>query len=416
MSNENKKTALPKLRFPEFQGEEEWEEKPLGEVCEVLNNRRKPITGSDRAKGQYPYYGASGVVDYVKDFIFDERLLLVGEDGAKWGAFENTAFIVDGKYWVNNHAHVLRPREISDTLLEKYLVQLDLAPYVTGAAPPKLTLGKLKTIPIPVSPLPAEQQKIANTLSSLDDLLTAQNAKLEVLKAHKRGLMQGLFPAEGETVPKLRFPEFQDAEEWKEKKFNDVLNIIDGDRGANYPKSNEFFDSGHCVFLNAKNVTKNGFSFNEIQFINEQKDASLRKGKLKRLDVVLTTRGSVGHFAFYSNEVPFDNIRINSGMVLLRPKTNGLSPKYLYHFCKSNLITSTIKNISFGNAQQQLTVATIKELPLNFPDVEEQQKISDCLSNLDNRITAQTQKIEALKLHKKGLMQHLFPAAAKPTA
>lgn len=187
--------TIPKLRFPEFQEAEEWEEMPLGKVCEVLNNRRKPITSIHREKGQYPYYGASGIVDYVKDFIFDERLLLVGEDGAKWGAYENTAFIVEGKYWVNNHAHVLRPLKINDTLLEQYLVKLDLAAFVTGAAPPKLTLGKLKEIPIPVPPTLEEQQKLADCLSSIDNLITAQTQKIEALKLHKKGLMQSLFPA-----------------------------------------------------------------------------------------------------------------------------------------------------------------------------------------------------------------------------
>lgn len=138
MSEPTKKGLVPALRFPEFRDAGEWIEKPVGKICEVLNNRRKPISSNNREKGSYPYYGASGIVDYISDYIFDERLLLIGEDGAKWGAFENTAFIAEGKYWVNNHAHVLRPNEINDTLLENYLVKLDLGPFITGAAPPKL--------------------------------------------------------------------------------------------------------------------------------------------------------------------------------------------------------------------------------------------------------------------------------------
>jgi type I restriction enzyme S subunit len=186
--------TLPKLRFPEFRGAGEWESKPLGKICDVLNNRRKPITSSDRVSGQYPYYGASGIVDYVNDFIFDERLLLIGEDGAKWGPYEKTAFIVEGRYWVNNHAHVLKPFGVNDTLLENYLTMLDLGPFITGAAPPKLTLGKLREVPVPVPSLLGEQQKIADCLSSLDDLITAQTQKLAALKTHKKGLMQQLFP------------------------------------------------------------------------------------------------------------------------------------------------------------------------------------------------------------------------------
>lgn len=186
--------TTPRLRFPEFQNAQEWEQQPLDNVCEILNNRRVPITSSERQPGPYPYYGASGIVDYVDSFIFDERLVLVGEDGAKWNAFEPTAFIADGKYWVNNHAHVLKPVAIVDRFLASYLTLIDVGGYVTGAAPPKLTLGKLKTIPIPVPPTRAEQVRISGCLTSLDALITASVVKLENLKWHKQGLMQALLP------------------------------------------------------------------------------------------------------------------------------------------------------------------------------------------------------------------------------
>ena len=229
MKQDNQPALRPKLRFPEFRESKGWEDKELGSVCEILNNRRRPITGSDREPGPYPYYGASGIVDFVKEFIFEERLLLVGEDGAKWDAFEKTAVVVEGKYWVNNHAHVLKPFAISDTLLENYLTMTDLGPYVTGAAPPKLTLGKLKNIPVPVPPSIAEQQKIADCLSSVDDLIAAQARKLDALKTHKKGLMQQLFPREGENQPRLRFPEFQNGGEWEEKSLDYLCDrIMDG--------------------------------------------------------------------------------------------------------------------------------------------------------------------------------------------
>jgi len=184
----------PQYRFPEFENDREWKEKELEDVCNIHNNRRKPISSSKRVKGNYPYYGASGIIDYVKNFIFDERLLLIGEDGAKWGAYEKTAFIVEGKYWVNNHAHVLEPTLIDDKLLENFLVKIDIHPFITGAAPPKLTLNNLKKIPVPVPPSVKEQQKIAKCLSSVDDLMDAQSKKIQALKKHKKGLMQQLFP------------------------------------------------------------------------------------------------------------------------------------------------------------------------------------------------------------------------------
>lgn len=186
--------TLPRVRFPEFAGAGAWIRKTLNETCEIINNRRRPIASSLRAAGPYPYYGASGIVDYIDDFIFDETLLLIGEDGAKWGAFEQTAFLARGKYWVNNHAHVLRPVTAVDAFLTNYLIMIDISPHVTGAAPPKLTLGKLKEIQVPLPPTRHEQQRIADCLTSLDDRIAAETQKLDTLKTHKKGLMQQLFP------------------------------------------------------------------------------------------------------------------------------------------------------------------------------------------------------------------------------
>ncbi|WP_308388304.1 restriction endonuclease subunit S [Acidithiobacillus sp. AMEEHan] len=192
--------TVPRLRFPEFREAGEWHAKSLGELCNILNNRRKPITSTERKAGEYPYYGASGIVDYIDDYIFDEELLLIGEDGAKWGAYEASSFIVYEKCWVNNHAHVLKPLGVDIKIVEAYLNMKDLNTYVTGAAPPKLTLGKLKEILVPVPPSVEEQVKIASTLYITDGLITAQRKKIESLKTHKKGLMQQLFPALDDAV------------------------------------------------------------------------------------------------------------------------------------------------------------------------------------------------------------------------
>jgi len=215
---------------------------------------------------------------------------------------------------------------------------------------------------------------------------------------------------DGLLVPKLRFPEFRDDGEWEMKQLEELVDIIDGDRGTNYPKSEDFFSSGYCVFLNAKNVTKNGFIFDEMQFVSKIKDESLRNGKLKRLDLVLTTRGSVGNFAIYSDDLPYENIRINSGMVILRIKSKSIYSDFLYIYCKSEAVSKTIESVSFGSAQPQLTVSGIKKFILRYPKPPEQKKIADCLSSISDRITLEAQKLDTLKAHKKGLMQQLFPA------
>jgi type I restriction enzyme, S subunit len=215
---------------------------------------------------------------------------------------------------------------------------------------------------------------------------------------------------EMKNIPTLRFPEFLNDSDWEIDEFRQkFLEVIDGDRGKNYPKSNEFSTSGYCLFLNAKNVTKNGFVFDEVSFITHGKDNLLRKGKLKPFDIVLTTRGSVGNFAYFSSNVPYGNIRINSGMVILRVNSELIKSDYLYYYCKSDYMSKKIQDTAFGNAQQQLTVSQIKKFQLTFPKPKEQKKIADFLNSIDNLITAQSKKVEALKEHKKGLMQQLFP-------
>ena len=190
----------PRLRFPEFQNAGEWHMRNLGEVAENLDNRRVPITSSDRVAGDVPYYGASGVVDYVDGYIFDEDLLCVSEDGANLVARTYPiAFPISGKTWVNNHAHVLRfENPCTQKFVEVYLNSIRLDDFITGMAQPKLNKAMLDRIPIPHPDIP-EQQSIADCLTSLDNLIAAQTQKLDTLNVHKRGLMQQLFPSQEEA-------------------------------------------------------------------------------------------------------------------------------------------------------------------------------------------------------------------------
>jgi len=141
----------------------EWPSVALGEVVDILDSRRKPITKRDRVAGPYPYYGATGILDWVEGYIFDEPLVLIGEDGAKWGAGEASAFPVSGKVWVNNHAHVMRPdrKSLLDEWLIYYLNAADLSEFISGMTVPKLNQGRLKEIPIPIPPLDQQKRIVA---------------------------------------------------------------------------------------------------------------------------------------------------------------------------------------------------------------------------------------------------------------
>lgn len=188
--------TVPKFRFPEFVNDGDWKLITLGKLAENLDSKRIPITSNQREKGSIPYYGASGIIDYVKDHIFNETLLCISEDGANLiDRNYPIAFTIKDKTWVNNHAHVLKFQNYdTHVLVEKYINSINIQNFLTGAAQPKLNRGKLDIIPIPLPQNQKEQQKIAECLSSIDDLISSQTYKIEQLKDHKKGLMQRLFP------------------------------------------------------------------------------------------------------------------------------------------------------------------------------------------------------------------------------
>lgn len=198
--------------------------------------------------------------------------------------------------------------------------------------------------------------------------------------------------------------------------------IIDGDRGKNYPKQEEFKENGYCLFLSASNVTKTGFKFNSCLFISQEREQLLGKGRLQRNDLVLTTRGTVGNAAYYDSLVPYENIRINSGMVIIRNRDSQIDTRFVYLLLSSDVIQDQIKRIAFGSAQPQLTVATIKKLKIPLPPLPEQRKIAEILSTWDEAIDLTEQLIAAKQRRKQALMQRLltgqvrFPEFAPPEA
>ena len=436
--NKEKQKLIPELRFSEFANDGEWKEKTIDDI--------KTIVTDYVANGSFASLKENVEVVSSKDYAYYIRLTDLraglGHKAQKYVTKKSYDFLKKsslsgdeilmaniganvGEIWqmpIVDKPSSLAPNMImakfTGNAVDKFIYYFlkselgkrNIAITISGNAHPKINKTEFKQVKLVLPNNEEEQQKIANCLSSLDNLITAETEKLDHLKDHKKGLLQQLFPANGKTKPQFRFPEFENDGDWEENMFDDLIQIIDGDRGVNYPKQNDFSNDGYCLFLNAKNVTKQGFAFNKVQFISKEKDKSLRKGKLKRFDIILTTRGSVGQFAYYSDKILFNHLRINSGMVILRVKNTSIVSGFFYKYCFSNIIKSEIKDLEFGNAQKQLTVSIIKKLSLIFPkNKKEQQKIANCLSSADDLIEIQITKIEALKNHKKGLMQKLFP-------
>ena len=193
-----------------------------------------------------------------------------------------------------------------------------------------------------------------------------------------------------------------------------LAEIIDGDRGKNYPKQDEFYPQGYCLFLNTGNVTKEGLIFEENQFIMKEKDEALRNGKLKRGDIVYTTRGTVGNAGYYNSSVPYENVRINSGMVILRSNGEIVDARFLYQILKSEYYRPYFKQYCTGSAQPQLPIKNFSQIYLNVPDIKTQHRIADILSVYDNLIENNQKQIKLLeeaaqRLYKEWFVDLRFP-------
>lgn len=197
-------------------------------------------------------------------------------------------------------------------------------------------------------------------------------------------------------------------------KIGDITEIIDGDRGKNYPKKSDFKDEGFCLFLNTGNVTSDGFVFKKNDFISEEKSNKLRKGKLERGDLVFTTRGTVGNVAYYSDNIPYDHVRINSGMVIFRVFEKKVFNKFLYQILKHKNSRIYIRQYCTGSAQPQLPIMNLRNIELNIPPLETQYKIARILLAYDDLIENNERQIKLLeeaaqRLYKEWFVDLHFP-------
>lgn len=246
----------------------------------------------------------------------------------------------------------------------KYVVEKglqDAVKHTHGSTMKHLTKKYFDNIIVPYTNL-GEQQRIASELDLLSKLILRRQEQLEELN----------------LLVKSRFNEMFGENKIFES-IDNLFDIIDGDRGKNYPKSDELFSEEYCLFLNTKNVTKNGFSFDTKQFITKTKDKLLRKGKLERYDIVLTTRGTVGNVAYYDELIKYKHLRINSGMVILRPKTPNLNQKFIIHVLRNNNYSRVIS----GSAQPQLPITKLKKILLPLPPLALQNEFADFVALVD---------------------------------
>lgn len=251
------------------------------------------------------------------------------------------------------------------------------------------------------------QERIADILSAYDDLIEVNNRRIELLEQAAQELYK-------EWFVRFRFPGYENAkfedgipEGWSYVRFGKAIDIIDGDRGVNYPKQEEFYPEGDCLFLNAGNVTTKGFDFSSCAYITKEKDAILRKGKVQHGDVLLTTRGTVGNVAFYNETMTFSEMRINSGMVILR-NLGVVSPEYIYTSLRHEYLQKLMTMYASGSAQPQLPIKDMKRMKIIKPDTKTMERFTEMSADIYNQISLLIMKNQTLAKQRDMLLPRLM--------
>lgn len=412
MRMNKKKEIVPKLRFPEFIGDKLKITK-LGKISSVVKEKAgenkytlMSVTSGVGLIPQTEKFGREIAGDSYKNYIvirkydfaynksatkqFPEGYISMLEE-YDIAAVPNsifTCFRITGNesyppffdyLWHNNyHGHWLR----------KYI---EVGARAHGAL--SVDTKHLWSMPLALPDF-KEQQKIADCLSSIDELIDAESRKLKALEKYKKGLMQKLFPAEGKTLPEWRFPEFQGCGEWKSKSMGKACKMFSG--GTPDTSKKEFY-GGTIPFIRSAEINK---SSTEL-FLTEEGFKNSSAKMVKKGDILIALYGA------NSGEVALSKIdgAINQAILCLRHETNNAFVYHYFTHMKNRIISKYIQGCQ-GNLSGQI----IKSVNLYFPKTEEQQKVADCLSKIDTMITAQSNRLEQLKTHKKGLMQGLFPS------
>lgn len=413
MSGNEKKLLVPRLRFPEYRAEDGWGSEFGNMIFDQISNKDHnsdfPVLAITQEQGAIP----REMIDYhvsvtdkslesykvveVGDFIISLRSFQGGIEFSRYRGICSPAYVILRL----RHGHsedYFRHYLKTDRFIAQMIKNLE------GLRDGKMISYKqFSELELPTPPRD-EQQKIADCLSSLDDLIAAETYKLDTLKTHKKGLMQQLFPREGETVPGLRFPEFREAGEWKETLFGKL--VVKSFYGTSSSTSN----TGKYPVLRMGNMVDGALSFSNLAYIDLD-EKSFAKIRLAPGDILLNRTNSpdlVGKVSIFDQDIECITA---SYIVTYRLDRAQVVPE----FCNLILNTPRCQRKIRALARPSISQANINptafknELTVALPNIEEQRRIVSCFSDIDERISSQIKKIELLKVQKAGLMQQLFP-------
>ncbi|USZ48826.1 restriction endonuclease subunit S [Halomonas sp. DN3] len=400
---DEKQALVPRLRFPKFRDAEEWVPKKLGDK-DVSEFVKKRLSLSELSLDTYV-----STENILPDFGGIASASKLPPSGS-FTAYKNGDILIANirpylrKAWVANRSGgasndvvVIRPKGRSNNVFLPFLLKNEVfINYVMrgakGVKMPRGDVALMKEYPLAL-PGSDEQQKIADCLSSLDAMIAAQVDKLDALKTHKKGLIQQLFPREGETVPRLRFPEFRGAGEWGETTLGQLVDIRSGYSPSRYNLTGK----AQYPFLKVEDLNNcEKYQSSSREYSNDE------LGVIPCGSVVFPKRGA----AILKNKVRINSLEVlmDTNLMAITPRSSVLA-EFLYYM----IVAEGLSKIADTSAIPQINNKHITPYVVRLPRKPEQKKIADCLSSCDALITAQVKKLKALKNHKDGLMQQLFP-------
>ena len=397
MAKQGAKAAVPRLRFPEFRRAAAWETKPLSALLDYERPEKYIVANAAYQSSGTPVLTAnkSFILGYTPevDGVYTGVPVVIFDD------FTTDTKYVDFPFKVKSSAIKILKVKGDDSL--KVIFELMGGIKFEPKEHKRYYISEYQNLEIAI-PDASEQQKIADCLTSLDEVIAAQGRKVEALKAHKRGLMQQLFPREGETRPRLRFPEFRNAPEWRSLPLGEVAEIKLGKMlDANRQKS------GHLLpYVNNISLRWNEVDTSDLPRMYF-KESELERFGLQKGDVLVCEGGEPGRSAVWDGRLP--NLKFQKAVHRVRFHVPFV-PKILVLYLEAIAGTNAFESLFTGGGIKHLTGETFAKLAVPVMSLAEQQRIADCLASLDTQITAENRQLAALKTHKQGLMQQLFPA------
>ncbi|MBU2940164.1 restriction endonuclease subunit S [Lacinutrix sp. C3R15] len=367
----------------------------LSKLTINLDNKRVPLNSRERSKKEskplYPYIGANNIMGYIDEYIFDEKILCIAEDGGSWGFNQTCAKIYNEKCWVNNHAHVVTANDkVVLEYLMYYLNFADLSLYINGATRGKLTKTSLNSIKIPLPPLPT-QKKIASILDEADTLRQLNKQLITKYDALTQSLFLEMF---GDPVANPMG--------WEVKKMKEISTKI---HSGNTPKggSKVYVDKG-IIFLRSQNVWKNRLELDDVAYIDEETQSRMMKSSLKNRDILMTKTGrintensSLGRAAMFEGED--DTANVNGHVYLIRLK-EGVINEFVLHILTTNEYREHIRRVCVGGIdKRQLNKNHLEDFPIIYPPIEKQRKFItklETIRELKQNVQQSLQKSEDL--------------------